>query len=161
MKTLLHTSLVVKSYFCCCIYRDALVIQPPPDYFHVHASPSSGEAFKDRRLTTNFELWVDFFLCADMFPYEDSKTVSVCPYPEKRNHPDALVIQPPPDYFHVHASPSSGEAFKDRRLTTNFELWVDFFCVQTCFHMRIPKPCLSVRTPRKEIILASSISVLH
>ena len=40
------------------------------------------------KATTNFELWVEIFLCADMFPYEDSKTVSVClsvcPYPEKR-----------------------------------------------------------------------------
>ena len=46
-----------------------------------------------------------------------------------------------------YASPSSGEAYRDRRLTTNFELWVEFFCVPTCFHVRIPKPCLSV--PRK------------
>ena len=44
-----------------------------------------------------------------------------------------------------YASPISGEAYRDRRLTTNFELWVEFFCVSTCFHMRIPKPCLSVR----------------
>ena len=43
-----------------------------------------------------------------------------------------------------YASPSSGEAYRDRRLTTNFELWVEIFCVPTCFHMRIPKPCLSV-----------------
>ena len=28
--------------------------------------------------------------------------------------------------------------------TNNFELWVETFCVPTCFHMRIPKPCLSV-----------------
>ena len=33
---------------------------------------------------------------------------------------------------------------RDRQLTTNFELWVEIFCVPTCFHMRIPKPCLSV-----------------
>ena len=46
--------------------------------------------------------------------------------------------------FH-YASPSSGEAYRDRRLTTNFELWVEIFCVPTCFHVRIPKPCLSVR----------------
>ena len=59
-----------------------------------------------------------------------------------------------------YASPSSGEAYRDRRLTINFELWVEIFCVPTCFHMRIPKPCLSVclsvrlsvRTPRKEIM---------
>ena len=43
-----------------------------------------------------------------------------------------------------YASPTSGEAYRDRRLTTNFELWVEIFCVSTCFHMRIPKPCLSV-----------------
>ena len=33
---------------------------------------------------------------------------------------------------------------RDRRLTTNFKLWVEIFCVPTCFHMRIPKQCLSV-----------------
>ena len=47
--------------------------------------------------------------------------------------------------FHSYASPTSGEAYRDRRLTTNFELWVEIFCVPTCFHVRIPKPCLSVR----------------
>ena len=47
--------------------------------------------------------------------------------------------------FQCHyASPSSGEAYRDWRLTTNFELWVEIFCVSICFHMRIPKPCLSV-----------------
>ena len=50
------------------------------------------------RLTTNFELGVDFFLCADMFPYEDSKTMSVylyvSPYPEKRNRPGFVNISP-------------------------------------------------------------------
>ena len=45
-------------------------------------------------------------------------------------------------YF--YASPTSGEAYRDQRLTTNFELWVEIFGVPTCFHMRIPKPCLSV-----------------
>ena len=37
-------------------------------------------------------------LFADMLPYEDSKTVSVCPsvcpYPEKRNHPGFVNISP-------------------------------------------------------------------
>ena len=64
-----------------------------------------------------------------------------------------------------YASPSSGEAYRDRRLTTNFELWVEIFCVPTCFHMRIPKPCLSVRlsvcTPSEEVTIASSTLVLH
>ena len=31
-----------------------------------------------------------------------------------------------------YASPSSGEAYRDRRLVTNFDL--KFFCVPTCFH---------------------------
>ena len=48
------------------------------------------------------------------------------------------------NYNNLYASPISGEAYRDRRLTTNFELWVEIFCVPTCFHMRIPKPCLSV-----------------
>ena len=43
-----------------------------------------------------------------------------------------------------YASPSFGEAYSDRQLATKFELWVEFFCVPTCFHVRIPKPCLSV-----------------
>ena len=43
-----------------------------------------------------------------------------------------------------YASPTSGEAYRDRQLTTNFELWVEIFCVPTCFHVRIPKSCLSV-----------------
>ena len=43
-----------------------------------------------------------------------------------------------------YASPSSGDAHSDRQLTPNFELWVEIFCVPTCIHMRIPKPCLSV-----------------
>ena len=56
-----------------------------------------------------------------------------------------------------YASPTSGEAYRNRRLTTNFELWVEIFCVPTCFHVRIPKPCLSVRpsvclsAPREKI----------
>ena len=48
-------------------------------------------------------------------------------------------------FLGIYASPSSGEAYRNRRLTTNFELWVEIFCVPTCFHVRIPKPCLSVR----------------
>ena len=59
-----------------------------------YASPSSGEAYRDRQLTTKFEFWLLSwnFLCADMFPYEDSKTMSVCLYPEKRNHADFVNI---------------------------------------------------------------------
>ena len=53
----------------------------------------------------------------------------------------------------IYASPTSGEAYRNRRLTTNFELWVEIFCVPTCFHMRIPKPCLSVRKQMGAIAL--------
>ena len=71
-----------------------------------YASPTSRDAYRDRRLTTNFELWVEIFLCADMFPYEDSKTVSVCPsvrlsvcpsvcpHPEKRYNHSFVNISP-------------------------------------------------------------------
>ena len=65
-------------------------------YFH-YVSPSSGEAYCNRQLTPNFRLWVEIFLCADMFPCEDSKTVSclsVRPYPEKRNHLSFVNISP-------------------------------------------------------------------
>ena len=48
-----------------------------------YTSPSSGEAFRDQQLTINFGLWDEIFLCADMFPNADSKTLSVCLYPEK------------------------------------------------------------------------------
>ena len=58
---------------------------------HFYASPTSGNAYSDRELTPNFELK---FLCADMFPYEDSKTVSVCPYPEKRIHLNFVNVSP-------------------------------------------------------------------
>ena len=52
---------------------------------------------------------------------------------------DSWIMSIDLDYY---ASPFSGEAYRDRQLTTNFESWVEIFCVPTCFHMRIPKPCL-------------------
>ena len=57
-------------------------------------------------------------------------------------HPKSPVSHASPIVVN-YASPSSGEAYRDRQLTTNFELWVEIFCVPTCFHnMRIQKPCL-------------------
>ena len=53
-----------------------------------------GDAYDDWQLTPNFELWTKIFLCADMFPYEDSKILSVCPYPNKRNNPSFVNISP-------------------------------------------------------------------
>ena len=47
--------------------------------------------------------------------------------------------------FSNYASLSSGEAYIwDWQLTTNFELWVETFCVPTCFHVRILKSCPSI-----------------
>ena len=57
-----------------------------------YASPTSGEAYRNRQLTTNFELWVEIFF--------NSKTVSlsvrpsVCLHPEKRNHLSFVNISP-------------------------------------------------------------------
>ena len=62
------------------------------------ASPLFGDAYNDRQLTLNLELWVKIFLCVDMFPYEDSEIVSVRlsvrSYPEKINHPSFVNISP-------------------------------------------------------------------
>ena len=53
-----------------------------------YASPSSREAHGYRQLTPNFVIRVEIF-CADMFPYEDSKTVSVrlSVATPRKNHP--------------------------------------------------------------------------
>ena len=64
------------------------------------------------------------------------QSVAICNYQTLRNFKFMS--------FPCYASPTSGQAYRDRRLTTNFELWVEIFCVPTCFHVRIPKPCLSV-----------------
>ena len=50
----------------------------------------------------------------------------------------------------MYASPSSGDAYSDRQLTLNFELWVQFFVCRNVSIMRIPESCLSVRTPWKK-----------
>ena len=54
-------------------------------------------------------------------------------------------------YF--YASLSSEDACSDWQLTFNFELWIEIFCVPTCFHMRIPKLCLSVPQENKSPLL--------
>ena len=114
---------------------------------HFCASPSSREAYRDRRLTTNFELWVEIFCVPTCFHiYEDSKTLSVCPYPEKRNHPSFVNISPTlvidtsmemSSRVLQHGNPKIWFFFQ-KRLKLNF----DFYW-------------------RAEITLASSISVLH
>ena len=47
-------------------------------------------------------------------------------------------------------SPSSGDAYSDRQLTPNFELWVEIFCVPTVFLWEFQnRVCLSV-LPREK-----------
>ena len=59
---------ICDSYLCATVWGTAI---------GYYASPSSGDAYSNQQLTSNFELWVGIFLCADMFPYDDSKTMSV------------------------------------------------------------------------------------
>ena len=81
-----------------------------------------------------------------------------------------------PSCIHNYASPVLLEAYRDRQLTTNFELKI-FVCRhvsiwgfqnRVCLSVSLsvcPSVCLSVcpsvLTPRKEITIASLISVLH
>ena len=63
-----------------------------------NASPSSGEAYRDWQLTTNFEL--KFFVCrhVSMWGFQNpfclSVRPSVCPHPEKINHHSFVNISP-------------------------------------------------------------------
>ena len=52
----------------------ALVVQAA-----YYASPSSGEAYRDRRLTTNFEFWVEIFACrhVSMWGFQNRVCLSV------------------------------------------------------------------------------------
>ena len=107
-----------------------------------------GDGHCYRQLTLNFEFLFEIFCIATcMFPYEDSKILSVCLYPEKINHPifvnigHTLVI----DTSMERSSQVLATAWKpknlifyQKRLKLNFDL---------CW--------------RAEITLASSISVQH
>ena len=73
-------------------------------------------------------------------------------------HPSSYVII---ILCYYYVSPSSGDVYRDRQLTPNFELWVEIFCVCVDMFPYEDSEILSVRTPRKGIALASSISVLH
>ena len=55
---------------------------------YIYTSPSFGDAYNYLQLTPNFVFWPDFFFffCVDMFPFDDSEILSVCPYPDKRNN---------------------------------------------------------------------------
>ena len=65
-----------------------------------YASPTSGEAYRDRRLTTNLSFELKFFVCRHVsmkgFQNRDCLSVrpSVCPHPEKRNPLSFVDISP-------------------------------------------------------------------
>ena len=51
--------------------------------------------YSDRQLTLNFELWVEIFCVPTFFHVRSPKSrLSVCPYPEKRNHLSFVNISP-------------------------------------------------------------------
>ena len=81
--------------------------------------------------------WVLFIIISNLQFTTSKRAISI-------RYKSIMNIISTKDFYGHYASPSSGEAYRDRRVTTNFELWVEIFCVPTCFHMRIPKPCLSV-----------------
>ena len=54
--------------------------------------PVIRDAYSDRQLIPSFEL--KFFVWRHMFPYEDSKILSVCPNPKSWNHPGFVKISP-------------------------------------------------------------------
>ena len=65
--------------------------------YHYYAVPSSGEAYSDRQLTLNFELWVkNFFVYrhVSIWGFHNPVCPSVCPYPEKRYHYSIVNISP-------------------------------------------------------------------
>ena len=105
--------------------------------------PGMHIAVDNELLILSFEL---NFLCADMFPYEGSKTVSVCPYPEKRNHPGFVNISPT---LVIDTSMERSSRVLHHGNPKNL-----------IFFLKGSKLNLDL-CQRAEITLASSISVLH
>ena len=66
----------------CLLLNTAILPEFSHGLTYHYESPSSGEAYRDRQLITNFELWLGK---KNLFADMDSKTVSICPYPEKRS----------------------------------------------------------------------------
>ena len=115
-----------------------------------NASPSWGEAYGDRQLTPNFELWVEIFCVLACFPNEDSKIVSVrpfvCPYPEKKSHSIFVNISP------TIVIDTSMER-SSRVLQHGNPKFFFFFQKSSKLNFDLSR--------RAEITLVSSISVLH
>ena len=95
-------------------------------------------------LILSFELNY-FFFCADMFPYEDSKTVSVCLYPGKKNRHNFVNISPTlviNSYINLKVFTST-TAWKHKNLIVSkwflskkvkIEFWHVFWLVPKCWN---------------------------
>ena len=61
----------------------------------MHPRHRGVSAYRDRQLTPNFVFWVEIFCVPTCFHMRIPKLCpSVCPYPEKRNHPSFVNISP-------------------------------------------------------------------
>ena len=129
---------------CVCV----LIMHSRPPGRHIYASPSFGEAYRDRRLTNNFEFWVEIFF-VHTFPYEDSKTVSVhLSVPREKKSPWLRQYQSYIGNWYINGKVfTSTTAWKPQNLNFFFfkKVWNSNF--DLCW--------------RAEITLALSISVLH
>ena len=67
-------------------FLDSFIYSAYTHLLFIYASPSSGEAYSDRQLTPNFELWVEFFFVCRHVSIWGFRNL-VCPYPEKKYHP--------------------------------------------------------------------------
>ena len=123
----------------CCIYASATTMLKMLDTVHHQGIQLCTGAFRTSPVPS-------FYVESGepSFSYKSNK-LSIQMYTKLLGMPNTLahdaVCSSSMDFY---ASPTSGEAYRDRRLTTNFELWVEIFCVSTRFHVRVPKPCLSV-----------------
>ena len=120
--------------------------------FRNYASPSSGEAYRDRQLITNFELWVEIFVCRHVSMWGFQNRVSVCPSvhlsaPREKNHPSFVNISP------TLVIDTSMERSSRVLHHGNPQIW--FFSSK-----KVRNSNFDFRR-KAEITLASSISVLH
>ena len=145
-----------------------------------YAFSSSGDAYSDRQLIPNFELWVKIFCVLTCFYVRITKPVlAVCPsvrqYPEKRKRPGFVNISPTqvPNWYingKVFTSTSYSmetqkfDIFLKKFLKMSFDLWL-----RAEINMEDPKNWIKKKIRkwilpcfwRAEIALTSSISVLH
>ena len=70
----------IREYECKCLFL-----------IFVHANANSK---KNMRIFAFANANIRTITSSDKFPYEDSEIVSVCQYPEKRNHPMFVNISP-------------------------------------------------------------------